>query len=67
MKPKEVKRDSDISKLRRDNVSTRRSGILLNGINEIVITNQKTGENPTGKVALTKREFQTFVDWWNGL
>ena len=52
-------------KLRRDNVTTRKSWILLD-TGEIVIANQQSGEEATGKVRLTRREFNIMVDWYNG-
>ena len=64
MKPKQVKTFADICKLKRDNVSCGDAWIIFNGVNELVISNQKTGEAPTGTVRLTKRQFQKFVDWW---
>lgn len=62
MKPKEIKTFDDICKLKRDNVSYDDAWIILNGVNELVITNQKRGEPSTGTVKLSKRQFQKFVD-----
>jgi len=66
MKPKDVKRECDILHCKADNVNTPRSWILFNRANEIVICNQNAGEEPTGKVFITRRDFQKFVDWWEG-
>jgi hypothetical protein len=67
MKPCEVKRYREIQKLKRGAVDCGDSWILFNRTNEIVITNQKVGESPTGSVVLTRRQMQKFCDWWMGV
>lgn len=52
-----------VCKLQRDNISTRNSWMLLGGTH-VSITNQKTGENPTGNVKLTKKEFERFIKFY---
>lgn len=64
MKPCEVKKYGDITKLKRDYRGYGDAWILFNRANEIVITNQRGGEAPTGSVKLTRRQMQKFVDWW---
>lgn len=66
MKPKDVKKFHDILKLKRDNISFGDAWIIFNDANELAIVNQKDGASSTGEVKLTRRQFQKFVDWWNG-
>lgn len=63
--PRNAKTFSQICKLKYDNVDTKNSWILIDeGV--IHIYNQKSGEEPTGNITLTRREFNRFVDWYNG-
>jgi len=66
MKPKDVKHDRDLPKLKRGYASTVNAWILFNHANELVIAKQKQGESPIAVVCLTRRDFQKFVDWWEG-
>jgi len=66
MKPKEVKRYEDIAKLKHQIAESKKSWLVFKRENEIVIHNQVLGEKSTGEVVLTRREFQKFVDWWEG-
>jgi hypothetical protein len=62
--PKTVKNFNEILKLKRDNVSTRKSWMLINGINSITITNQVAGQAQTGSVTITKKEFERFIKFY---
>jgi len=56
-----------ICKLKRDNVYTRKSWMLLagdGGTNHITIQNQKKAESATGKVVLTRKEFERFIRFY---
>jgi hypothetical protein len=64
MKPCEVKKDSDLEKLKRDNIETGNAWVQFNHADSVVICNQVTGQEPTGKVFLTRKQFQKIVDWW---
>ena len=68
MKPKDAKTFAAVCKLKQDGIDCDDAWIQINGpdINEIVIANQKPGKKATGEVFLTRRQFQKFVDWWEG-
>lgn len=65
--PRTANTYSKICKLKMDNVSTRKSWMLLAGDgypNNITICNQKSGEETTGKVILSKKEFERFIKFY---
>ena len=62
--PKTANTFNKICKLKRDNVHTRKSWILLELPNRIIISNQRSGEERTGKVTLTKKEFERFIKFY---
>jgi len=49
-----------VCKLKRDNISTRSSWILVDD-QYFTIVNQRTGQDATGKVRLSKKEFDKFI------
>lgn len=56
-----------ICKLKRDNISTRRSWMLLGGDgnpNNITIVNQIAGHEKTGSITLTKKEFERMIKFY---
>jgi hypothetical protein len=54
-----------VCKLKRDNISTRSSWILVDD-KYVVIVNQRTGQSAKGKVRLTKKEFDKFIKFYLG-
>lgn len=65
--PKTANTFNKIAKLKQDNISTRKSWILLAGDghpDHITITNQKSGYAQTGQVILTKKEFERFIRFY---
>lgn len=65
--PKTANTFNKVCKLKRDNVHTRRSWIMLCGDgnpNHITICNQKNGHPSTGEVTLTKKEFERFIKFY---
>jgi hypothetical protein len=52
--------------LKRDNIESKESWILIDE-GFVHIHNQRNGEESTGGVTLTRREFDRFVDWYNGV
>lgn len=63
MTPKMANTFRKICKLKRDNVSTSKSWILI-GEKGVSIHNQKNGESSTGKVYLTRKEFERFINFY---
>lgn len=61
--PKNANTLNKICKLKRDNISTRNSLILLKE-KSVIITNHKRGKSPTGSVELTRKEFEKFIQWY---
>jgi hypothetical protein len=64
MSPREAKTYAQILKLKSDNYSTNGHWILLNGGGEVVIAEQVTGEAPTAKMKISRREFNRIVNWY---
>lgn len=62
--PKTANTFNKICQLKRDNVSTRKSWMLIDE-RGISICNQKIGETNTGKVRLTRKEFERFIKFYN--
>lgn len=54
---------SKIFALQMDNVSTRNSWMMVRE-NHLTIVNQRNGENKTGEVKLTKKEFERFIKFY---
>jgi hypothetical protein len=65
LSPRNAKTFKQLCSLRTDNTQSKTSWILLD-VGTVHIHNQKNGENSTGEVTLTRREFNQFVDWYNG-
>jgi len=61
--PKTANTFNKIYKLKRDNVNTRNSWLLLNG-KGLTICNQRSGEGVTGQVKLTRKEFERFIKFY---
>jgi hypothetical protein len=61
--PKTANTFNKVCKLERDVVSTRKSWIIVSD-KTISIYNQKTGEKSTGRVILTKKEFERFIKFY---
>jgi len=62
--PKTANTFNKICKLKRDNISTGKSWMLMSGGNMITLTNQMSGESPTGQIELTKKEFERFIKFY---
>ena len=62
MKPKDAKTFAAVCKLKRDNIDCGNASIQINSpdVNEIIIS------NPEGELHLRRKQFQKFVDWWEG-
>lgn len=62
--PRQTKTLNDICNLRMDNINSKTSWLLIDqGV--VYIHNQISGHDSTGKITLTRREFNRFVDWYN--
>lgn len=61
--PKTANTFNKICKLRRDNISTRKSWLSITE-NIVSIYNQKSGEAPSGKIELTKKEFERLIKFY---
>jgi hypothetical protein len=62
--PKDCRTDSDIIRLRRDNIGGDGWWVVLNSADEIVICNQRQGEDPTGKVHLSRSAMLRMCRWY---
>jgi len=62
--PKTANTFNKICKLKRDNVSTRNSWMIMELPDRIIISNQKNGHERTGKITLTKKEFERFIRFY---
>ncbi len=56
---------SEVLKLPRTHCSTVRSWLHLAHTGEILITNQRPGNESTGHVRLTRAEFEKFCDFYD--
>jgi hypothetical protein len=61
--PKTANTLNKVCKLKRDNISTSKSWILISD-DSVSICNQITGEKSTGMVKLTKKEFERFIKFY---
>ena len=61
--PKAANTFKKVCSLKRDNVSTRKSWIIVSE-KDIVIHNQKSGEKSTGRVTLSKKDFERFIKFY---
>jgi hypothetical protein len=67
--PCQVKTIDDICDLKRDGVNFggKHAGwLILNGTDEVCITNQETGNNPTGSVDLSFNAMKKIAEWFLG-
>jgi hypothetical protein len=63
MSPHQARTLKDICTLKRDNISGRKSWILLDGTN-VVICQQEPGEEAKGTVHLTRSDFVKLTAWY---
>lgn len=63
--PRTAKSFEQICSLKCDNIQTKDSWILID-VGVVHIHNQRNGEESTGEVTLTRKEFERFADWYNG-
>lgn len=61
--PKTANTHNKICRLKRDNVSTGKSWFMI-AEDHVIIANQKSGEMPTGKVKLSRKEFERFIKFY---
>lgn len=61
--PKTANTFNKVCKLERDNISTRKSWMSING-GSVCICNQMNGESSTGSVTLTKKEFERLIKFY---
>ena len=67
LKPCDADTFDKIRALKRDNLSGPEGWIILNGVNDVCIHNQKTGYQSTGNVSFTRRTFKRFCEWYLGV
>jgi hypothetical protein len=67
LRPRDAITFEQVCKLRTDNKSVRSGWIILNSDKQIVLCNQRNGEEATGRVEFTRSEFNRLVDWYNGV
>lgn len=63
LSPAQARSDAAMARLNEDNRSTLSGWILLNG-KTVIISQQKGGENRTGKVELPASEFKRLAEWY---
>lgn len=61
--PKAARRYSQVLQLRRDNVSSGRAWIMVDH-EDVTVVMQKHGHPATGKVKLTRADFERFARWY---
>ena len=64
MSPRGASTFQAVCSLRSDNISSSRSWILVDD-QMVYLANQKAGEPTTGAIALSRQDFNRFVDWYN--
>lgn len=62
--PAHVRSMAEVCALQTDNADTRDGWIILNGPNEVVLKNQKMGEDATGSVTYSRRAFARLAQWF---
>jgi hypothetical protein len=65
LSPRKAKTFNQICSLQTDGKHTKNSWICLNSGSSIAIHNQRNGEESTGRVVISKREFNALIDWYN--
>jgi len=63
MAPCEAGSLEDVCRLETDNHSVKRGWIMFDG-GEVSLVNQISGEDSTGTVTFSRREFEALVRWW---
>lgn len=63
--PREAKTWKQILSLKRDNISTPGYWFLLD-VGEVHLAAQKNKENATAAISIPRRDFNKFVDFYNG-
>ncbi len=61
--PADVRSFKEQLTLRRDNLDTTNGWILLDG-DKVIISQQRSGHDRTGKVELPAEEFKKFAEWY---
>ena len=64
--PRTATSNNKICKLKSEGVDFKDSWIVVDE-DTVYIYNQKSGEEPTGRVEISRRDFNCFVDWYNGV
>lgn len=62
--PKTANTEKQMATLKRDNVSTANSWIMLQPGGKLSIANQRVGGERTGCVTITKKEFERFIKFY---
>ena len=57
-------RAQDLTRLGCDNFDTASGWIMLDGNDEVIVTQQREGEAAVGSVRLSRREFNRLVAWY---
>lgn len=61
--PQQARTEKAMLSLARDNIGGKDWWFILDPF-EVVICNQRSGEEPTGKVRLRRRDFDRLVRWY---
>jgi hypothetical protein len=64
LSPRNARTFRQICALKEDNAWTKRAWLLID-VETVYIHNQKSGEDSAGTVALSRKDFDKFVDWYN--
>lgn len=64
LKPREAKTFKQICSLKTDSKSIKKGWICIDERN-VYLVNQLLGEQATGKVTFSRKEFAALIDWYN--
>ena len=64
LSPHEARTMDQQCSLQSDNLSVKAGWILLNSTGTVILKNQRDGEQPTGSVEFTRRDFARFANWY---
>ena len=64
MTPRQAKTFNQICTLQADKTETQNSWLMLEE-DVVYLTNQKSGEPPTGEVEISRKDFEKFIAWYD--